>query len=175
MHVLKLTIVLLSSLALIGCRSDNYVGKIVPQQNKIALKQGGPHQGIWSSNHMKFRYMYFKTPSQIEFSGKLSLLDIPASVNMESIGFWVHFLDSEGRIIRDRTVYSSNAFWVGEKHTKKSEPTGGDERHGIQLPGKRRQRSRQRRPEVSDDTVSGKLIRPQFLESYTPAQWVNPL
>jgi hypothetical protein len=120
MHVHRLYIILLSGLALIGCRSDNYVGKIVPQKNRIALKQGGPHPGVWSGNHMKFRYSYFKTPSQIEFSGSLSLVDIPASANKARIGLWVHFLDSEGRIIRDRTVYSSNMFWEGKKIIQKN-------------------------------------------------------
>lgn len=126
MHVHKLYIVLLSSLVLIGCKSDNYVGKIVPQQNRIALQRGGPHPGIWSGNHMTFRYGYFKTPSQIEFSGKLNLVHIPASVDIARIGFWVHFLDSEGRIIRDRTVFSSDAFWVGGKYIQKNlnPPTG---------------------------------------------------
>ena len=120
MHVHRLYIILFSSLAIIGGKSDNYVGKIVPQKHRIAMKPGGPHPGVWSGNHMKFRYRYVKTPSQIEFSGNLSLIDIPVSANLTRICFWVHFLDSEGRITRDRTVYSSNAFWEGEKNIQKN-------------------------------------------------------
>ena len=98
-------VVLLGIWALMGC-VPSHEGRIVPQQNRIALKAGGPHQGAWIRNHATFDFVYTRTPGQLGLSGNLSITGL--RYRLTSFTFWLHFLDADGKIIRNQALFSTS-------------------------------------------------------------------
>ena len=99
-------IVLINILSFMGCMSG-YVGKTVPLQNRIAIKDEGPQQGSWTRSHATFNYMYTRTSGKLGLTGDLSIDGLRG--RLISFHFWLHFIDENGTITESLIIFSSNA------------------------------------------------------------------
>jgi hypothetical protein len=99
-------IVLFNILSFMGCVSG-WVGKTVPLQNRIAIKDEGPHQGSWTRPHATFDYMYTRTSGQLGLIGDISIDGLRG--RLISFHFWLHFIDENGTITESLIIFSSNA------------------------------------------------------------------
>lgn len=102
--------VLFGILILMGCVS-NSVGKTVPLENRIVLKDDGPHQGIWTKTHATFEYVYTLTSGQLELSGNIHITELRYRLNVFS--FWLHILDADGKIIEEQGLFVSSQMKSG--------------------------------------------------------------
>ena len=89
-----------------GCVTG-YVGKTVPLQNRIAIKDKGSRQGSWAGSHATFNYRYTRTSGQLGLTGDLSIDGLRG--RLISFHFWLHFIDENGTITESLIIFSSNA------------------------------------------------------------------
>ena len=99
-------IVLFNILSLMGCMFG-WVGKTVPLQNRIAIKDVGPHRGSWRGPHVTLDYMYTLTSGQLGLTGDLSIEGLRG--RLISFNFWLHLIDEIGTITESLIIFSSNA------------------------------------------------------------------
>ena len=99
-------IVLFNILSFMGCMSG-YVGKMVPLQNRIAIKDEGPHRGSWTRPYVTFDYMYTRTSGQLGLTGDLSIDGLHGP--LISFHFWLHFINENGSITESQIIFSSGA------------------------------------------------------------------
>lgn len=99
-------IVLFNILSFMGCVSG-WVGKTVPLQNRIAIKDEEPHRGSWTRPHATFDYMYTRTSEQLELTGDISIGRLRG--RLISFHFWLHLIDENGTITESLIIFSSYA------------------------------------------------------------------
>ena len=113
--------VLFGIITLMGCVSG-YVGETVPLENRIVLKDDGPHQGTWTRTHATFEYVYTRTSGQLELSGNIYITDLRSRLNVFS--FWLYFLDADGKITEDQGLFASSQMTSGVIKRNLNLPTG---------------------------------------------------
>ena len=95
---------------LAGCISvfNPYEGKTVNENNRIALMQGGPHEGNWETKQVEFKYNYTRHSNTLNISGDLFLY--AASYRtfelVDSLFFRINFIDSDAKLIESRVLWS---------------------------------------------------------------------
>ena len=93
-------LVLLASLAGCGSLPKYYSDKIIPENNLIALKTGGPHENNWVTEDLLVSYLYTRNEDQLKISGTIDFADnLKAFNKLDYFDFWVYFTDSENKII----------------------------------------------------------------------------
>jgi len=105
-HILTPALLLLVFFASAGCRHDliTYTDKVVKEDNRIYLKDGGPTPGVWKTEDLTLNYEYRKRGSDFEISGTIAF-DQHLEYNYHSFtNFWfqVYFTDPEGIILAEQ-------------------------------------------------------------------------
>jgi len=96
---------------MIGCQSvlDPYTGKVVNEDSRIPLAEGGPYEGVWKTSDMSFQYSYVKDSDSLKISGNLALL--VASCHrfaiLDSLFVRINFIDAEGKLIQSKVLWST--------------------------------------------------------------------
>ena len=109
--VLKRIIILLVTVStLIACQSAffSYRGKMVAEESRIAIEEGGPHKGVWETNDFTFNYTYTRKADRIEISGELALDNYISIIEiLDYLFFRVNFIDSDGKLQDSKVLWST--------------------------------------------------------------------
>ena len=86
------------SILLIACQG---MQRSVAPADRISLRQGGPHTGIWESNTIFLEYQYYKLAGEFKLS-----VQVKAKTKVRYDGFKVYvlFVDAEGRVLETKEV-----------------------------------------------------------------------
>ena len=109
----------LAMIFLMGCVSG-YAGKMVPLQHRIAAAEGGPHRGLWTGKHIEFNYTYSRTSDQVDISGDISFTKSSVYKSARDFTLWMHFVDSEGKIVESIALLNTSSFGTGQKINKQN-------------------------------------------------------
>ena len=90
--------ILLLSILLIACQG---LQKTVAPEDRISLRQGGPHTGIQESKAILLEYQYDMLSGEFKLSVKVK---VKTKVRYASIKVWVLFVDAEGSILERNEV-----------------------------------------------------------------------
>ena len=106
--------------ALAGCQTtfNRYIGKTVPEPNRIPISVGKPQSGVWQAKDLFFQYTCLRESDKLSLSGELALNE--SYEQFESLNYlnlWVHFLDSEGKILESKLALNvvSSIAYTGQK------------------------------------------------------------
>ncbi len=86
------------SILLIACQG---VQRTVAPEDRISLRQGGPHTGIWESNTILLEYQYYKLSGEFKLSVQAK---VKTQVRYDGIKVHVLFVDAEGRVLVRKEV-----------------------------------------------------------------------
>ena len=86
------------SILLLACQG---VQRTVAPEDRISLRQGGPHTGIWESNTMLLEYQYLKLPAELELSVQAK---VKTKVRYDGIKVHVLFVDAGGSVLVRKEV-----------------------------------------------------------------------
>ena len=105
---------------LTGCQTtfNKYLGKMVPEPNRIALPESKPQSSVWKTKDLVFQYTSDRESDKLTLSGELALNESYEQFeNLKYLNLWVHFLDSEGKILDSKLAWSvaSQVAYTGEK------------------------------------------------------------
>jgi hypothetical protein len=89
---------LLLSILLIACQG---MQRTVAPEDRISLRQGGPHTGIWESNTIFLEYQYYKLAGEFKLSVQVK---VKTKVRYDGFKVYVLFVDSEGRVLERKEV-----------------------------------------------------------------------
>ena len=81
-------------------------GSWVEDQDRIAVLDGGPHEGSWQSRDMTINYEYKEAVKNLQISGGIELADyIPKGFNaLEHLKLYIHFLNADGMVLETRNI-----------------------------------------------------------------------
>ena len=89
---------LLLSVLLIACATTP---RTVAQDDRISLRDGGPHTGTWESRNVSVDYQYTKQ------TGAIQLRVSPrAKRQFSELTIWALFVDAKGNVLENQEVYS---------------------------------------------------------------------
>ena len=105
---------------LVGCQTtfNKYLGKQVPEPSRILLSEGKPHSSLWQTKDLVFQYTCLQESNKLSLSGELTLDELYEQFEtLDYLNLWVHFLDSEGKILESKLAWSAASLvvWPGEK------------------------------------------------------------
>jgi hypothetical protein len=89
---------LLLSILLIACQG---LQKTVAPEDRISLRQGGPHTGIQESKAILLEYQYYMLSGEFKLSVKVK---VKTKVRYASLKVWVLFVDAEGSILERNEI-----------------------------------------------------------------------
>ena len=75
----------------------------VAPDNRITLRDGGPHTGTWESRTMLLDYEYFKQSDEIKLSLRLK---IKTKARHDGYRVWVRFIDDQGKLLEEKSIWS---------------------------------------------------------------------
>jgi hypothetical protein len=105
---------------LTGCQttSNRYIGKTVPEPNRIPLPVGKTQSSVWQTKDLVFQYTCHRESNKLSLTGELALDESYEQYStIRYLNLWVHFLDSEGNILDSKIVRSvaTQKAYTGEK------------------------------------------------------------
>jgi hypothetical protein len=86
------------SILLIGCQG---MQRTVAPEDRISLRSGGPHTGIWESNTIFLEYQYYKLTGEFKLSTQVNT---KTKVRYDGFNVYVLFVDAEGRVLERKEV-----------------------------------------------------------------------
>ena len=86
------------SILLIACQG---VQRTVAPEDRISLRQGGPHTGIWESKTIFLEYQYYKLAGEFKLSVQVK---VKTKVLYDGFNVYVLFVDAEGRVLKRKEV-----------------------------------------------------------------------
>jgi len=86
------------SIALIACAGAQ---RTVAPEDRISLRQGGPHTGIWESKTIRLEYQYYKLPGELKLSIRTK---VKTKVQYDGIRVHVLFVDAGGSVLERKEV-----------------------------------------------------------------------
>jgi hypothetical protein len=86
------------SISLIACQG---VQRTVAPEDRISLRQGGPHTGIWESKTILLEYQYSKLLAKLKLSVQAK---VKTKVLYDGIEVHVLFVDAEGSVLERKQV-----------------------------------------------------------------------
>ncbi len=89
---------LLLSIILIACASTP---RTVAQDDRVSLRDGGPHTGTWESSSISVDYRYSKQPGAIQLG-----VSPRAKRSFTRLTVWALFVDAKGNVLGKQEVYS---------------------------------------------------------------------
>ena len=90
--------VLFLSILLIACQG---VQRTVAPEDRISLRQGGPHTGNWESKTILLEYQYYKLSAELKLSVQAK---VRTKVRYDGIKVHVLFVDAAGRVLVSKEV-----------------------------------------------------------------------
>ena len=106
--------VLVFSILLIACQG---VQRTVAPEDRISLRQGGPHTGNWESKTILLEYQYSKQFAELKLSVQAK---VKTKVRYDGIKVHVLFVDAGGRVLVSKEVAayrSENTFEIPPETT----------------------------------------------------------
>ena len=81
-------------------------GAWVEEADRIAVLDGGPHQGNWQTRDMTINYEYQEAANGLQVSGAIELADyIPKGFNtLEHLNIYIHLLQADGTVLVTKNV-----------------------------------------------------------------------
>ena len=86
------------SILLIACQG---MQRTVAPEDRISMRQGGPHTGIWESKVILLEYQYYKLSSEFKLSVQAK---VKTKIKYDGIKVYVLFVDAEGRVLERKEV-----------------------------------------------------------------------
>jgi hypothetical protein len=86
------------SIFLIACASTP---RTVAQDDRISLRDGGPHTGTWESSSIYLDYRYSTQPGAIQLR-----VSPRAKRQFTKLTVWALFVDTKGNVLAKQEVYS---------------------------------------------------------------------
>ena len=86
------------SILLIACQG---MQRTVAPEDRISLRQGGPHTGIWESNTIFLEYQYYKLAGEFKLSVQVK---VKTKVRYDGFKVYVLFVGAEGRVLERKEV-----------------------------------------------------------------------
>jgi hypothetical protein len=86
------------SILLIACQG---MQRTVAPEDRISLRQGGPHTGIWESKTIFLEYQYYKLAGEFKLSVQVK---VKTKVRYDGFKVYVLFVDAEGRVLERKEV-----------------------------------------------------------------------
>ncbi len=74
----------------------------VAPQDRISIRQGGPHTGSWESNDVFLEYQYVTQPGTLKLNIRGG-----AKRGYDQLSVWILFLDAQGKVLETKSVYNS--------------------------------------------------------------------
>jgi hypothetical protein len=106
-----------------GIRLSPNKGKIVPEANRILLKDGGPHESVWKTKHLSVAYSYTNNRETLFLHCDVDLnkrvfggMDV-----IDHLFFSVNFIDANGKITKTKVIWNPGFSEVVRKQSFKSE------------------------------------------------------
>ncbi len=91
-----------------GCQLKqlSYEGTIATQQDNIALKQGGPHEGRWEDSNIIVNHTYSNQAGAFEFSGDVELARRLTNTfrTVNNFAVRANFMDEEKNILKSIVI-----------------------------------------------------------------------
>ena len=75
----------------------------VAPDNRIILRNNGPHSGTWKSRTMRLEYEYYKQSDEINLNLQIK---IRTRARHEGYSVWVRFIDDQGKILEEKSIWS---------------------------------------------------------------------
>jgi hypothetical protein len=107
-------------IALAGCQTtfNKYQGKTVPEPNRFPISEGKAPPAVWQAKDLVFQYTCLRESDKLSLSGELALNE--SYEQFEALNYlhlWVHFLDSEAKILDSKLAWSvaSIVAYTGQK------------------------------------------------------------
>ena len=111
LNIIRILLLFVFAGLLLGCQSvfNPYQGKAVKVDNNIPLMEGGPHQGVWETSEVSFKYSFVRNSDKLELSGDLALYAASHWTYelIDNLFFRVSFIDSDGKLIDSRVIWST--------------------------------------------------------------------
>ena len=81
-------------------------GAWVEENNRIAIKDGGPYKGSWQTRDLTVNYEYREAAKNLEVSGTIKLADyIPMGFStLDYLRIYIHFLTSDGIVLETKNL-----------------------------------------------------------------------
>ena len=110
-NLLKGWVLFLFLAILVACQSGLFSsrGKTVEEDRRLALLQGGPHNGVWQNNGIWVDYQYTLDQKNLQLPGVIELNGY-VGYRIRWLDFLtvsVSFLDIEGKILDSKLIYNS--------------------------------------------------------------------
>ena len=86
------------SILLIACQG---MQRTVAPEDRISLRQGGPHTGIWESNTIFLEYQYHKLAGEFRLSIQVK---VKTKVRYDGFKVYVLFVGAGGRVLERKEV-----------------------------------------------------------------------
>ena len=96
------------SILLIACQG---VQRTVAPEDRIFLRQGGPHTGIWESNTILLEYQYYNLSGEFKLSIQAK---VKTQVRYDGIKVHVLFVDAEGSVLVRKEVAAYRLDYTSE-------------------------------------------------------------
>ena len=96
-----------------GC-AEIYLGKTVPEDDRIPLIPGKTNAGTWEAFEYTMAYQYNFHPGSSGLPGKIALNGEVSTRGVAILDIWVNFLDAQGKVLAREGVFSSG-FLLGVK------------------------------------------------------------
>ena len=99
---------------LIACAAGTSLspGAWVPEEDRIAIQEGGPHKGTWKTNDLSINYQHQAATSSLQVSGVVELgnrLTMGFSV-LDNLFLNIHLLDASGTVLEMQRIRSFGSF-----------------------------------------------------------------
>ena len=105
--------------ALTSCQTINrYIGKTVQKINRLPISENNPQSILWQAKDLSFEYTCIRESNTLSLSGELVLNESYEQFEILNYLFlWVHFLDSEGKLLDSKVAWSAarTTAYTGEK------------------------------------------------------------
>lgn len=118
-------------LSLTACSGNpfTYEGHVVAEEDRIEIKEGGPHNGFWKTYDINVDYTYEKKTNALFFTGEISFNKhlMYNFRTLEHFYFRIYFVDEEGKILDGKgLVYSGYRVPLGPLSFQKELPLPDD-------------------------------------------------
>jgi hypothetical protein len=95
-----------------------YLGKTVQETNRISISESKPQPSVWQAKDLSFQNTCLRESDKLSIIGQLALNASYEQFEILNYLFlWVHFLDSEGKILDSKVAWSAalTIAYTGEK------------------------------------------------------------
>jgi len=110
-YIVAMTSAVLIALLLTACSGKNwfsYTGWETKPENRYVLKEGGPHDVIWSSPDLELHYRYTLEGNMLTMEGRVIRQNRIKNFNRLKAWIRIHMLDADGIILDTYRLWSQN-------------------------------------------------------------------